>query len=150
MLLHNGGQIKNRPFSHSKFPCSLRELGKTKSIRTGASGSKCTRCIWTSECVITIRYRLFLAFSTVNCKKTSNQLNYIIVAVLFALPTSVEIDINPSFTVHIKHMYLRFLNATCICCHLFQFKKKHLSHFELQNSAFHFVNEEMSSFLQSI
>ena len=65
----------NRPFSHSKFPCSLRELGKTKSIRTGASGSKCTRCIWTPECVITIRYRLFHAFSTVNRKKTSNKLN---------------------------------------------------------------------------
>ena len=64
----------NRPFSHSKFPCSLRKLGKTKSIRTGASGSKCTRCIWTSECVTTNRYILFLAFFTVNCKKISNQL----------------------------------------------------------------------------
>ena len=43
---------KNRPFSHYKFPCSLRALGMTKSIRTGASGSKCTRCIWISESVI--------------------------------------------------------------------------------------------------
>ena len=57
----------NRPFLHYKFPCSLRALGMTKSIRTGASGSKCTRCIWTSESVITIKYRLFLAFSIVNC-----------------------------------------------------------------------------------
>ena len=57
----------NRPFSHYKFPCSLRALGMTKSIRTGASGSKCTPCIWTSESVITIKYRLFLAFSIVNC-----------------------------------------------------------------------------------
>ena len=52
----------NRPFLHYKFPCSLRALGMTQSIRMGPSGSKCTSVYGLQRVSLLLNIDSFLHF----------------------------------------------------------------------------------------
>ena len=104
----------NRPFSHCKFPSSLRLLGNTISIRRGASGSKCTRCLWTLHGVPVLLNAVPSYISTVNCQKIYiYNLTYILIVITYLSGVS-NIDINPSLipTLISTFKYIRSLSLT--------------------------------------